>query len=134
MSAFAFLAGTTLGVVPALDALALSVQTPSSSPFAVQQAPDVPAKAVAVQPSDMVGAVAVAGDVEPMKEVVQKITVQGNQRVESRTIISYLGINEGDLVNQHTIDKAMKELYGTGFFADLSVHFGGGQLFVECQL
>ncbi len=134
----AFLAGTTLGGVPAFDALALSVQTPSSSPFSVQgasgEAATSPATSTDVVASTVpvtASAVKMPVDVDPLKEVVQKITVQGNQRVESRTIVSYLGINEGDLVNQRDVDKAMKELYGTGFFADLSVHLGGGQLFVE---
>lgn len=125
------LAGSALGMMPVASAFALSVQTPSSSPFAVQQ-PDAPkpVKAMATT-AKKAPALAQMPAVDPLKDTVNKIIVQGNQRVEARTIISYLGINEGELVNQYDIDKAMKDLYDTGFFADVSVHFGAGQLFVE---
>jgi outer membrane protein insertion porin family len=52
---------------------------------------------------------------------VNKIVISGNQRVERSTILSYLGIREGLPFNRYDIDRGMKALYATGFFADVKV-------------
>ena len=54
-------------------------------------------------------------------DVIDSIRVEGNQRVESRTVISYLGLTTGSTFNQNDIDTSLKNLYATGFFADIKL-------------
>ena len=42
--------------------------------------------------------------------VIGSITVQGNERIDSETILSYLPLNVGDTVNPAKIDTALKAL------------------------
>ena len=65
------------------------------------------------------------------KGVVQDVHVSGNQRVETQTILSYLGIHKGDLVDQQDMNRAMKDLFATGFFADVSVRSDAGMVAVD---
>ncbi len=53
--------------------------------------------------------------------LVNAIDIQGIQRIEPSTVVSYLGIREGDSVSAYDIDAGMKALYDSGFFADVSV-------------
>jgi outer membrane protein insertion porin family len=53
--------------------------------------------------------------------VIHKITLTGNQRVEPSTIYSYLGLKEGGHYNPYDADTALKNLYATGFFADVTI-------------
>ncbi len=63
--------------------------------------------------------------------VVSSILIEGNQRVESRTVISYLGIKSGDRLKQSDIDNALKNLYATGFFADVKIYKSGNSVVVR---
>lgn len=47
------------------------------------------------------------------------IAISGNQRIETATIESYLGITPGQNVSDADLSKALKKLYDTGFFADV---------------
>ncbi len=55
-------------------------------------------------------------------EMVHRIIVKGNQRVEESTVLTYLGLKEGSEVNQYDINNALKNLFATGFFADASIN------------
>jgi outer membrane protein insertion porin family len=55
--------------------------------------------------------------------IVQRIIVQGNQRIEAETVRSYLPVRPGQAVDQLTIDTALKALFGTGLFADAQIVF-----------
>jgi outer membrane protein insertion porin family len=50
--------------------------------------------------------------------LVQRIIVQGNERIEESTILSYLAIQPGQTVTESGIDAAEKTLANTGLFAD----------------
>lgn len=52
---------------------------------------------------------------------VEAIRVSGNQRIERSTILSYLGVREGLPYSRYDIDRGMKALFATGFFADVSI-------------
>ena len=58
--------------------------------------------------------------------VVQRVVVEGNQRIEADTVRSYLPVRPGQRIDQLTIDTALKSLFGTGLFADASVVFDPG--------
>ena len=51
---------------------------------------------------------------------VNKIEVEGLERVERETVLSYLNINTGDNVSQEDLDDALKQVYATGLFADVA--------------
>ncbi|MDE3060255.1 MAG: outer membrane protein assembly factor BamA [Pseudomonadota bacterium] len=59
------------------------------------------------------------------------IKVEGNERIESRTIISYLGLTPGARFTQADIDNGLKNLYATGFFADVQLLKQGNALIVR---
>ncbi|MDD4557161.1 MAG: outer membrane protein assembly factor BamA [Alphaproteobacteria bacterium] len=51
---------------------------------------------------------------------VKRIEVQGLQRVEKETVLSYLDIRENSEVSQKELNYALKNLYATGLFSDIS--------------
>ena len=64
-------------------------------------------------------------------EAIQRIVIDGNQRIEPETIRSYLTVTEGDTFDAARIDKSLKALFATGLFADVSIHREGGDLLVH---
>jgi len=62
---------------------------------------------------------------------VREIRVEGTQRIEPSTVITYLGINVGDYINQETLDDALKNLFVTGLFADVTLSIDSGVLNVN---
>ena len=63
---------------------------------------------------------------------VKNINITGLQRVEQETVLAYLDIERGQNVSQMDIDSALKRLYSTGLFADVSLDMlGNGELLVK---
>jgi outer membrane protein insertion porin family len=62
---------------------------------------------------------------------VSSITIDGNQRIEKETILSYLGISEGSFVDEYELDRALKKLFKTDFFADVSISNKSGAITVK---
>lgn len=62
---------------------------------------------------------------------VDRITVTGNERIDSATIISYLPIQPGAYVNSELIDAAVKTLYRTDLFSDVQIVLNGNELQVS---
>ena len=52
---------------------------------------------------------------------IQSIRVNGNQRLEAATIISYSNLAPGQNYTAATIDQALKDLYGTELFNDVNI-------------
>ncbi|MBP5215871.1 MAG: outer membrane protein assembly factor BamA [Alphaproteobacteria bacterium] len=50
---------------------------------------------------------------------VKNIEVDGLQRVEKATVLSYLNIHKNSKVSQDTLDNSFKNLYNTGLFSDI---------------
>ena len=46
--------------------------------------------------------------------VIQHIAVEGAQRVEPATVLSYLSVREGDSYDEAAIDRSLKTLFATG--------------------
>ncbi len=65
--------------------------------------------------------------------VINRIVVQGNQRIESSTIQTYLGMTSGSMVTRYDMDRGLKELYDTGFFSDVGMGLQGNDLVVQVQ-
>ncbi|WP_370545391.1 outer membrane protein assembly factor BamA [Caulobacter sp. 17J80-11] len=67
----------------------------------------------------------------PESGVVARIVVQGNERIDQQTILSYLPIQPGDTVDAARIDLAVKTLFRTDLFADVEIGLQGSDLMVR---
>jgi outer membrane protein insertion porin family len=63
--------------------------------------------------------------------VVGRIVVQGNERIEQDTILSYLPLQVGDTVDQSKLDLALKTLTRTDLFSDVRIQLEGDTLVVQ---
>ena len=63
--------------------------------------------------------------------VIQKIRVDGLQRIEMGTVFSYLPVKVGDTLTANKTDDIIHRLYGTGFFQDVRVEEQGSTLIVD---
>jgi outer membrane protein insertion porin family len=63
--------------------------------------------------------------------VVQRILIEGNERIEAGTVRSYLPIQTGDVVDAARIDTAIKTLFRTDLFADVAIQVTGADLVVR---
>jgi outer membrane protein insertion porin family len=62
---------------------------------------------------------------------VQDIKIEGAERIEQATILSYLDVRPGDPMSQPTLDRALKNLFATGLFADVNLREESGTLIVN---
>lgn len=61
---------------------------------------------------------------------IQRILVEGMQRIEPATVASYLTLQQGDPFDPERIDLSLKALFATGLFADVRIAQRGGDLVV----
>jgi outer membrane protein insertion porin family len=66
--------------------------------------------------------------IEPF--VVKDIRVEGIQRTEAGTVFSYLPVKVGDTMDDQQAAAAIRALYATGFFKDVSLEVEQGVLIV----
>ena len=95
----ALLVGTMLG---GLSAPAWSQTDPTTQPA---QTTEVPAS---TQP-------------EAPQRVIRSLAVTGNQRLEPETVLSYTALRPGEPYDQERLDQALRELYATELFADVTI-------------
>ena len=81
-------------------------------------APNNAEAAAAANPAGQLPAAAV----EPAP-IIQHIVVRGTQRVEAGTVLSYVGLREGDNYVPVDVDTALKNLTTTGLFSNVSTNF-----------
>ena len=62
---------------------------------------------------------------------VSNIEVRGNRRVDAETIRNQVGIRPGQNFSTADVDEAVKRLFATGLFADVSITQQGGTLVVS---
>lgn len=65
--------------------------------------------------------------------IIQNIVVQGNQRIEDSTVLSYLSLRRGDPFDPERINDAIKSLFATGLFNDVVVSQQGANLIVKVE-
>jgi len=63
--------------------------------------------------------------------VIGGIDVEGNQRVSSETVRSYLRLQPGSPFQRGELDRALKDLYATGLFADVNFRRQADRLVVS---
>ena len=109
--------GLASGILVLFGATALAsgaIAQPAAAPTPAKAAPAAPAVAA-----------------PPASGVVQRVTVEGNERIERDTILSYLSIQPGDTVSPEQIDLAIKTLFKTDLFADVAIRLQNGDLTVR---
>lgn len=67
----------------------------------------------------------------PSEEVISDITIEGSQRIESGTILSYLGMKPGDVYDPVKIEAAIAALYDTQLFSDVVIERRGTSVVVK---
>jgi outer membrane protein insertion porin family len=100
------LVGTVLGgsAAPLLAQAAPSPATPTPAAATPQAAPIAPPA--------------------PVVRTIRSIAVRGNQRLEPETIRAYANLSPGQTYTAETLDQALKDLYATQLFADVTINGG----------
>jgi outer membrane protein insertion porin family len=65
--------------------------------------------------------------------VIKDIRVEGIQRTEAGTVFSYLPVKVGETMNDEKAAQAIRALFATGFFRDVTLEADGGTLVVVVQ-
>ena len=65
--------------------------------------------------------------------VVKDIRIEGIQRTEAGTVFSYLPVKVGETMTDDKAAQAIRSLYATGFFKDVSLEVDNGVLIVAVQ-
>ncbi len=79
----------------------------------------------------IVGVPALAVAQTQQSGIVGRIVIQGNERIDPETIVSYLPIAVGDQVDPAKIDQALKALFRTDLFSDVKIALNGTDLVVQ---
>ena len=112
----------TFGIyLMASTALAATGTLLVATPVLAQESPVSP-------PPVLVPTVAVA-----QGEQIQSITVVGTQRLEADTVRSYIKLRPGQAWTQVSADQALKDLYATELFADVSIRNNTGAVVIEVR-
>ena len=90
----------------------------SAAPLLAQTAPATqqPQPAASQPPVDALAPIAA-----PQQRTIRSIAVRGNQRLEPETIRSYANLAPGQTYTAGTLDQALKDLYATQLFADVTI-------------
>jgi outer membrane protein insertion porin family len=103
------LVGTVLGgwAAPLIAQAAPAPATPAPAAAAPQAANPTPAATPA-----------------PILRTIHSIAVRGNQRLEPETIRAYANLSPGQTYTAETLDQALKDLFATQLFADVTITGG----------
>lgn len=112
--AAALLCGSALAGVPAAafaqDAAPAAAQTGTPAQVTAQPAPQ---------------------QVAPQNEIIRSIRVEGAQRLEPQTILSYISLRVGQPYSAAAADQALKELSATELFSSFAIRNEGGNVVVD---
>lgn len=64
-------------------------------------------------------------------DLIKNVKIEGNQRVEPETILSYLSLKEGAFLNTEMHEQALRNLFATGLFSDVSFRVENNLLVVK---
>jgi len=63
--------------------------------------------------------------------IIKRIVVQGTQRIEPATVLTYVSVKEGDVYDPAAADRSLKTLFATGLFADVKFNWDGSTLTIN---
>ena len=66
-------------------------------------------------------------------ETIAQIRLEGNQRVEEETVLSYLQFSRGEEFDPEKIDESIKVLFQTGLFSDVQMFQRGNTLVIKLE-
>ena len=66
-------------------------------------------------------------------EIITEITIEGNQRISTETIIMFAGVSANDQVTETDLNKILKKLYNTNFFDLVTVKISDKILFIKVK-
>ena len=66
-------------------------------------------------------------------QTIGRIIVEGNQRIETESVLSYMQISPGDPFDSEKIDESLKTLFQTGLFSDVHIFRRGNNLVVVVE-
>ncbi len=66
-------------------------------------------------------------------ETIAQIRIEGNQRVEEETVLSYLQFSRGEEFDPEKIDESIKVLFQTGLFSDVQMFQRGNTLVIKLE-
>jgi outer membrane protein insertion porin family len=69
----------------------------------------------------------------PQTQPIKSLTVEGAERLEPATILSYIQLSEGQAYTQDAADQALKDLYATELFADVSIRNNDGNVVIQVK-
>jgi outer membrane protein insertion porin family len=62
---------------------------------------------------------------------IESIRIEGNERIEQETVLSYFGVRPGDSFDPERIDAGLKSLFATGLFRDVTIRREDGTLVIS---
>jgi outer membrane protein insertion porin family len=62
---------------------------------------------------------------------IESIRIEGNERIEQETVLSYFGVRPGDSFDPEKIDAGLKSLFATGLFRDVTIRREDGTLVIS---
>ena len=90
--------------------------------FAQTAAPAPASPAAATRPAPRPGATAPAAATPATGErVIRTLRVEGTQRIEPETALSYTKLRQGQAYTNETLDQAVRDLYDSDLFADVVI-------------
>ncbi len=63
--------------------------------------------------------------------IINKVYVEGNNRIDSETIINYSGISLGEAYEETQVDDSLKKLYETELFSNVEIKYDNSILTIE---
>ncbi|WP_017671561.1 outer membrane protein assembly factor BamA [Blastomonas sp. AAP53] len=96
----------------------------ASSAFAQTAGPAAPATSAPA---------AVPAPALPQGQQIRSITVNGSQRIEADTVRSYIQLRVGDVYTQVAGDQALRDLFETELFADVSIRNNDGAVVIDVK-
>ncbi len=64
-------------------------------------------------------------------EIIKKINIEGNKRITNETVIMFSGLNLGDVIKSTNLNKALKDLYMTDYFKNVSIKSDNGIVVIK---
>lgn len=108
-------------MVSVLRTLFAALVTVCISSVAAAQPPAATSEAAA-QPAQQV-----------QQQAIRQILVEGNQRVEADTVLSYLLIQPGQVADPRLVNLSIQTLFATGLFTDVQIEDQNGTVIVRVQ-
>ena len=79
----------------------------------------------------LLGHVSARGQDAAEADRVVAIRVEGTQRIDPETVLSYVQVKPGDVATAERLDQSLKALFATELFADVTLQRQGGTLIVR---